>query len=78
MVQAINNEYPCTVLINGQPSSSDNLDGAHLKELALTHGRRAVLDVSRTTPYKCIGGVVFYLQRAGFKRIAVRVDGVET
>jgi len=35
-----------------------------------------VVDASPQTPYRCIGGVVFNLQRAGFRIVSVTVDEV--
>jgi hypothetical protein len=36
-----------------------------------------IFDADRDTPYRCIGGAIFNLQRAGFRMISVRIDGVE-
>jgi hypothetical protein len=77
MVQTTSDDVDCNLLVGGKPSSGRKLDKAALQELAKNHNHRAVLDAYRTTPYKCIGGVVFILQNAGFQRVIVRIDGVE-
>lgn len=37
--------------------------------------RRAVLNLMGDTPYRCVGGTIFTLQRAGFQKIDMLVDG---
>jgi hypothetical protein len=37
--------------------------------------RRAVLNLIGDTPYRCIGGTIFTLQRAEFRKIDMLVDG---
>lgn len=66
----------CRVEIDGVEMLHDNLDYAKLRTLADAHRRRMVLDVDANTPYRCIGGVVFNLQRAGFRGVSLTVNGV--
>jgi hypothetical protein len=77
MVQTTSDDVDCNLMVGGKPSSSRKLDKEALQVSAKNHNHRAVLDAYRTTPYKCIGGVVFALQNAGFQRVTVRIDGVE-
>ena len=49
-----------------------------LLELAASwRGERAVIQADSDTPYKCIGGTIFTLQRAGLRDVEVVVDGVK-
>jgi len=75
-VRASGEGETCTVRINNEELSSDELDAERLRALAKAHGKRMSVDASPQTPYRCIGGVVFNLQRAGFRVVSLTVDGV--
>jgi hypothetical protein len=67
----------CAVHVNGLTISQSQRNDANLRALATIPGRRMIVDADRRTPYRCIGGTIFNLQRAGFHILTVRVDGVE-
>ncbi len=67
----------CAVHVNGLTISHSQRNDANLHTLATTPGRRMIVDTDGRTPYRCVGGTIFNLQRAGFHILAVRVDGVE-
>jgi len=60
---------PCTTELNGSPIASEALPSAILK----SKGRRlgVVIRYGPNTPYRCIGGVMFNIQRAGVKRVTL-------
>jgi len=64
------------VRVNGVDVSRGALDLNRLRSLRGSHGDRAVVDTDLETPYRCIGGVIFDLQRAGFRFVEVTVNGV--
>ena len=77
LVRATGEDDTCTVQVNGLTLSNEELDERRLRALATAHGSRLIVDADHRTPYKCIGGTIFKLQRAGFRVVSVRVNGVE-
>jgi hypothetical protein len=71
-VRAVGEAYSCTLTVNGAVVSTD----ADLRALARADGRRALLDTTRSTPYRCLGGAIVRLQQAGFKVVGVTAEGV--
>jgi biopolymer transport protein ExbD len=67
----------CTVSVNGAEFTDREFTQSRLQRLAKEHAGRLVVSSDSRTPYRCIGGAIFNLQRAGFRVMAVRVDGVE-
>lgn len=60
---------PCSIELNGAPIVSEALPGAISK---LKGRRRGVIVRYRpNAPYRCIGGVMFNIQRAGVRRITL-------
>jgi len=55
---------PCVIEVHGQ-----RLALADIPAIARRVRGGVELTFSRTTPYRCVGGVVFELQRAGVERI---------
>lgn len=76
LVRASGSGETCTVTVNGEVFSHEELSQPRLQRLAEEHGRRLVVDSDAYTPYRCIGGAVYELQRAGFKVVSVQVGGV--
>jgi len=62
--------------INDVEVSAGEIDLDRLRAVAGKHGRRVAIDTDPGTPYKCVGGVVFTLQRAGFRTVSLSVNGV--
>ena len=58
---------PCTTELNGSPIASEALPSAITK----LKGRRfgVVIRHGPNIPYRCMGGVIFDIQRAGVRRI---------
>jgi hypothetical protein len=77
VVKATGQAKSCTVSVNGEVFSGKDLNQARLQRLVEEHGRRLVVDSDSRTPYRCIGGLVFSFQLAGFRVVGVRVDGEE-
>jgi hypothetical protein len=75
-VSATGREHACSLRINGIEVSADALDLERLRSLGATHRGEAIVDTDPETPYRCIGGVIYNLQRAGFRVVAVRVNGI--
>ncbi|QAY75185.1 hypothetical protein [Sphingosinicella sp. BN140058] len=59
----------CRVMLQGERVTSERL--MEIGRQAKT--RRAIVLHDKETPYKCIGGAVFTLQRAGINRVDVAV-----
>jgi hypothetical protein len=60
--------YSCSIIVAGQKITDDELLALAQKEVS--KGRAAHIDADlQNTPYRCFGGVIFTLQRAGFKNI---------
>lgn len=76
VVRANGNGASCTVTVNGDMFFEEDFTEARLQRLRDEHGRRIVLDSGAETPYRCIGGAIFNLQRAGFDLVSVQVDGI--
>jgi biopolymer transport protein ExbD len=74
-VAATGRGHACSLRVNGVEVSRDALDLNRLRSAAATHRNRAVIDTDQETPYRCIGGVIFDLQRAGFQVVTVTVNG---
>jgi len=60
---------PCTIELNGSPIASEALPSA----ISKLKGRRrgAVVRHGPNTPYRCIGGAIFNIQRARVTRITL-------
>ena len=71
-VRAVGEGQSCTVTVNGTVVHDDS----QLAALDRPPGRGVVLDTGRDTPYRCVGGTIVRLQRAGFRVLAVTADGV--
>ena len=58
---------PCTIELNGSPIESEALPIA----ISKLKGRKlgVVIRHGPNTPYRCMGGVIFDIQRAGVRRI---------
>jgi len=58
---------PCSIELNGSPIASEALPSAITK----LKGRRfgVVIRHGPNIPYRCMGGVIFDIQRAGVRRI---------
>jgi biopolymer transport protein ExbD len=56
----------CIVSLNGVEIPYDLLDQVKLRALAKAHGNRVVIAADPKTTYRCVGGVIFSLQQAGF------------
>jgi hypothetical protein len=55
----------CSIEVNGHKVTADELLAIARPEA--TSGRRARIDTDMSeTPYRCVGGAIFTLQRAGF------------
>jgi hypothetical protein len=74
VVRAASEGDACRAQIDGATFAPDELQGPRLRAL---RGRRLVVDADPDIPYRCMGGIVFMLQRAGFHIVSVRVNGVE-
>ena len=65
VVDAYEDNGACSVVVNGE-----RVDSQRLLELATAWpSRRGIVRMEKGTPYRCVGGVVFTLQRAGFVRV---------
>jgi len=72
VVSAMRGGDGCRVLVEGKRVTSEQL----LEIGRRSASRRAVVIYSQGTPYRCIGGSIFTLQRAGLTSVdAVRWDG---
>jgi hypothetical protein len=61
--------HSCSIEVAGRTVSTDEL--YTIARQQVTKRRAAHIDTnSGKTPYRCIGGVIFTLQRAGFKKFA--------
>jgi len=58
---------PCTIELNGAPIASEALPSA----ISNMKGRRrgVIVQYRPNAPYRCMGGVIFNIQRARVKRI---------
>ena len=64
----------CTVAFNGRRFDQQGFEeelGAYVRK---RHATRVVLRTDYAVPYRCVGGVVFILQRAGVTNITSVVD----
>ena len=75
-VDASGRGQDCSLRLNGVELSRDALRLDRLQAMRANHGNKAVVDFDLETPYRCIGGVIFDLQRAGFQVVALTVNGV--
>ncbi len=58
----------CSIEVAGRTVSTDEL--YTIARLEATSAREAHVDSNMgETPYRCVGGVIFTLQRAGFKKV---------
>jgi biopolymer transport protein ExbD len=77
VMQATGTAEDCKVTADGAVFSEAEFTQARLQALAKKHGKRLIVESDGRTPYRCIGGALFNLQNAGFKIVAIRVEGVE-
>lgn len=75
-VRATGREQICRVWISGVEAGLEAMNSSSLRRLAAAHQKRAIIDTDLETPYRCIGGVIFNLQRAGFQIISFTFDGI--
>lgn len=75
-VEATGRGHACSLRVNEVDVSHGALDLNSLRAMRANHGGRAILDTNPETPYRCIGAAVFDLQRAGFRTVAITVNGV--
>ena len=75
-VSATGREQTCALRLDNVDVSREALDPNRLRALGAAHRRRAVVDTDPETPYRCVGGIIYDLQRAGFRIVAVTVNGV--
>jgi hypothetical protein len=63
----------CTIEVSGRQVTTEEL--LEISRREVKPGRAAHIDANmKETPYRCIGGVISTLQRAGFKKVEVRTD----
>ena len=68
----------CTLQADAVTLSGEQASESHSRLLAAVQGRRRViLDADAHLPYRCVGHAIFYLQRAGFRIVSARANGVE-
>lgn len=58
---------PCAAVIDGSATSEDKLEDAFSK--IKNRHRKAVVHYDIEATYRCIGAVIYYIQRAGIRRI---------
>lgn len=64
------------IQIGGHRFGYGDTDGERMRRLVSRWpNRRAILNMERDLPYRCIGGVVYTLQRERFQVIDLLVDG---
>lgn len=76
VVRVTGNDASCTFTVNGEVFSEEDFTEARLQRLREAHHSRLLLDSGAETPYRCLGGAIFNLQRAGFNLVSVQVDGI--
>lgn len=76
VLRATGQGHACTLRVNDVEVTREALGLGRLRSLRASHGDRAVVDTDLETPYRCIGGIIYDLQRAGFRAVAVSVNGV--
>ena len=75
-IKAVGRGHTCSLIINNVEMATDAMDDGRWRALAAAHKRRTVFDTDGETPYRCIGAVVFNLQRAGFQIVSWTLNGV--
>jgi hypothetical protein len=66
----------CVLEVEGRRFDNQSGGGEQLLSFARAWpNRRATVNMDRDTPYRCVGGPIFVLQRAGFRKIDVAMDG---
>jgi len=65
VVDAVDTGGGCQVTISGEQVTSERL----LEIASSWPTRHGLVRMEKDTPYRCAGGVVFTLQRAGFVRV---------
>lgn len=63
----------CRVAIDGRPVPSARLE-RELRKLPKTNSSEVHVSAAVETPYRCIGGVIYSAQKAGFIRIGFVTD----
>ncbi|TMJ17666.1 MAG: hypothetical protein E6G94_01795 [Alphaproteobacteria bacterium] len=76
IVRAVTEGDACRVHVDGAAYAPDELTGPRLQTLR-AKTRRLVVDAAPGTPYRCVGGTVFMLQRAGFDIVSVQGNGAQ-
>ena len=67
---------PCALAVAGQATTTDQLLDIARREVS--KGRVAKVIGYSETPYRCIGGVIYTLQRAGFTKVEFVSDPLAT
>ena len=70
VVDAFEDGEGCRILVNGETVTAERL----LEIASAWPSRRGLVRMKRNTPYRCVGGVVFTLQRAGFLKVGTVVE----
>lgn len=65
IVDAYEGDGGCVIVVNGE-----RVDSARLLAVASAWpSRQGIVRMKKDTPYRCVGGVVFTLQRAGVVKV---------
>lgn len=75
VVRVVETGGVCTVNLNGEALTLEQIYLARLQRVEKVHGRRIIVDADGNIAYRCFGGAVFNLQRAGFQVVDARVNG---
>lgn len=67
---------PCAIAVGGNAVTTDQLLDIARREVS--KGKAARVMGGNETPYRCIGGVIYTLQRAGFTKVEFVSDAPAT
>jgi hypothetical protein len=66
----------CAIEVAGRRFGYGESDFEQMRTLVSSWpNRRAILNMVSDAPYRCVGGVIYTLQRARFERIDLEADG---